>query len=479
MHQNKVLLILKTFTRKEMTRFFEFCYSPYHNKHKGVRALVSYLKKRFPDFSDKYFDTKKMVRIFPGASKSEIALIFTYTKRVLDEFLSIESLIDDNALKSEAILQQLRQRKIYSLYEKEWNKRQHQLTNVGANIADLSAHYRLAAEADKYYQSVSKRKDDPNLQRKQQFLDYFFIAEKLKDAVEMILREQILQVAYSKRMLLFILKEVEENWEAYRRIPIIPVYFQLYHLVETKRKEHYFKLLSFLEQHQKQLDKSELIYIYNILKNYCIQRINANDQKFLNEIFKLYQSELKMDLLLENGILLEWHYKNIVTTGLRLGEVDWVAEFIEEYKSNLDSEAYENAYRFNTAALCHAKGEYSRVLELLQQVEYSDLRYNLGAKALLLRTYYELSETDALVSLSVAFRQFLKRNKLLSNSRKQAYFNLFSLTEKMAAFRDEAPFLDKKTRTQKYKKLRKSIEGAAAFNQAWLEEKSRDLDYLL
>jgi len=268
---------------------------------------------------------------------------------------------------------------------------------------------------------------------------------------------------------------VEDNWDAYRDIPIIPVYFQLYLLVETKEEKHYFSLLSFLTNHQKELDKSELIYIYNILKNYCIQRINANDKRFLSEIFKLYQSELDMDLLLEEGVLLEWHYKNIVTTALRLGEIAWTEVFIEKYKNRLDPAAYENAYRFNKAALCHAKREYHRVLELLQQVEYSDLRYNLGAKALLLRTYYELRETDSLISLSTAFRQFLNRNRLLSNTRKLAYFNLFSLAEKLAILRDEVAFTGAENWRKKYEKLKDNIRGASAFNQAWLEDKCQEL----
>lgn len=473
MYNNKVFLVLNSFSKKEMTRFFEFCHSPYHNKHKGVRALVKYLEKKYPDFSAKSCSKKKLLTRISGIKETDLPLIFTYTKRVLDAFLMIEEMDKDSSGKSIALLRQLREHKIYQSYEKEQRKTANAFfTPAWGSIDVLKDQYQLAYEADKYYQVISRRKDDSSLQKKQQFLDYFYIAEKLKDAVEMLLREQILQVQYSKRLLFSVVREVEENWDTYQHIPIIMVYFQVYQLVESKEDRYYFQLIESLEAQHKVLDRGELIYIYNILQNYCIQKINANHKVFLLELFKLYQSELEMDLLLEEGVLLEWHYKNIVTTALRLGELDWTANFIEEYKHQLNPDAYENAYRFNLAALSHARGDYGKVLELLVTLEYIDLRYNLGAKALLLRTYFEMGETDSLVSLSSAFKQFLKRNKLLSETRKKAYVKLFSFTEKLALLRDEIPYQERRLCLYKFEKIASAVDNSDnIFNKAWLEEK--------
>ena len=40
MLNNKLIGLLQSFERREMTRFREFAFSPYFNKHEGVRALV-------------------------------------------------------------------------------------------------------------------------------------------------------------------------------------------------------------------------------------------------------------------------------------------------------------------------------------------------------------------------------------------------------------------------------------------------------
>lgn len=477
MHQNKTFFVLESFSKKEMTRFFEFCHAPYHNKHKGVQVLVTYLAKCYPHFTEKNCAKAKLRKLFPNIKDSELALILTYTRRVLYDFLAIEGFRKDSAAHSIFLLKELRWNKINHLYEKELKKAKQKLPmEATGNTGLLQAHYRLSSEADIYFRSISKRKDDSSLQTKQRFLDYFFIAEKLKDAIEMHLREQILQVEFSQRMLFSALKEVEENWEEYLKVPLITIYYQLYQLVTKAEESFYFDLILSLRESSLQLPKMELAYIYNILQNFCISQINTHNKKFLLELFKLYQSELELDLLLDDGVLIEWHYKNIVTTALRLNEIEWTEKFIEDYKHKLSPAAFENAYYFNLATLYHAKGAYDKVLDLLTHVEYNDLRYNLGAKALLLRTYYELGETTSLISLSVAFKQFLKRNKLMSETRKNAYSHLFSFTEKLAILRDEIPYKTKRQTQLKFMKIQEQLNKAGTiFNQAWLERQIKKI----
>ena len=42
MKNNKLITLLRDFSRKEMTRFVEFVHSPYYNKHGEVRQLIAY-----------------------------------------------------------------------------------------------------------------------------------------------------------------------------------------------------------------------------------------------------------------------------------------------------------------------------------------------------------------------------------------------------------------------------------------------------
>ena len=184
--------------------------------------------------------------------------------------------------------------------------------------------------------------------------------------------------------------------------------------------------------------------------------------------------------MLEHGLLSEWHYKNIVTTGIRLREMDWVRNFIDGYRDKLPEEARDNAYRFNLASYFYAIRQYDEVLRLLTQVEYRDLRYSLGAKALLLRTYYDLDEFEALSSLADSFKQYLHRNQLMADVRREGYHNLFKLTRRAANLRANIGYYTKEKSKKELLRLQHGIEKAGAiFNKTWLMEKIEHLEAML
>ncbi|GJM35965.1 MAG: hypothetical protein DHS20C18_49660 [Saprospiraceae bacterium] len=482
MLSHKVFTLLNAFSKKEMTRFVELVQSPYFNKHQDTQKLVVYLARIYPNFDDRRchrdFLLKKLFPKHPQG-QAHLALVFTYTRRLLDAFLVQEQFKDEMPYQGILLLRGIRQRKCNELYERFLDRRQQLVQN---NPIRDSGHYfwqsQLAQESDIYYtQVLEQRKEDRSLELKEHHLDRFYMAEKLKDAVEMHIRRNILKIDYSARMLEAVLREVRDNLDAYVQVPAIYIYYLLYQMITRTETRFYYEALALLEQHQKHFNQTDLIGIYTYLQNYCISRINQNDKIFLSELFKLYQTQLKQEVLIEDGYLSEWHYKNIVTTGIRLDELDWVKTFIEAYKNKLSPQAADNAYRFNLAAYYHATGQYGKVLQLLIRVEYSDQRYNLGAKALLLRTYYELGEFETLNSLTDSFRQYLHRNKLMADSRRNGYFNLFRFTRRAAQIKAIADFSSLGKLQKDLGKLQQDMQAAEAiFNQAWLEEKVKLLE---
>jgi hypothetical protein len=105
------------------------------------------------------------------------------------------------------------------------------------------------------------------------------------------------------------------------------------------------------------------------------------------------------------------------------------------------------------------------------------LRYNLGAKALLLRTYYELEEFDSLHALVESFRQYIQRNRLLADSRRNGYYHLFRLTRRIARLRAQIGYTPAERALQSLAKIRQDIQQTKAiFNRAWLEKKMEELN---
>lgn len=483
MKSHKLIGLLKTFSRKEMTHFRAFIHSPYFNKHKGIKRLVDYLDLIFPKYDDRNCSRALLTKKLFGATpkdKNQLHLLFTYTFRLVEQFLAQEQFQQQTSPQDIMLLKSLRSREQFRRYDKVLKGAEAQLQyQIIQDSGYYNSQYLLATEADEYYRQIKRRHKDHHIQQKQNYLDKFYLSEKLKDACEMKVRSNILKVDYAPKLLETVLQEVEDNAAHYAKEPAIYVYYQIYQMITQDKQDYYFEALATLEGNQERFSKHELKLIYNYFQNYCIEQINKGSNQFLAEIFKLYQSQLDQLLILEDGLLSEWHYKNIVTTGLRLKEMDWVRQFIETYKNKLQAESVENAYIYNMASWYHAKQEFDKVLNLLVKVEYVDLRYSLGAKALLLRTYFELEEFESLFYLTDSFKQYLHRNKLMADSRRQGYYNLFRFTKRIAQIKSSFGFSNQEKLRREYQKLSADTMDAAIFNKAWLEEKLAAIGKLL
>ena len=116
---------------------------------------------------------------------------------------------------------------------------------------------------------------------------------------------------------------------------------------------------------------------------------------------------------------------------MRLGKIDWAYKFIEKYKSNLPSYTRENTYNFSLARIYINNKEYSKLLDLLHQVEFEDLNYALIGKAMQASAYYELDELDALDSYLDSFKVYINRNKNIPVDRKKSYQNFIRYIKKL------------------------------------------------
>jgi len=68
---------------------------------------------------------------------------------------------------------------------------------------------------------------------------------------------------------------------------------------------------------------------------------------------------------------------------------------------------------------------------LLLKFEYNDMLFNIIAKTMLLKIYYEEDEYDLFESLLESLRIYLQRKEALDPARKSAYKNMISLMKKL------------------------------------------------
>jgi hypothetical protein len=190
-------------------------------------------------------------------------------------------------------------------------------------------------------------------------------------------------------------------------------------------------LRGLLREHESVVTKEELRDMYKYVLNYCIKKINLGNISWQNELFDIYKTTLENRVLLTEGFLSHRDFKNIVTISLRLHELKWAEVFITRYVPELQAHERENARMYNTANLLFHTGDFSGALRLLQQVDFSDIFYDLDARSIVLKTWFELDEEDSFEYHATAFRTFLKRNKSVSEYQRTIYENLILYTSRL------------------------------------------------
>jgi hypothetical protein len=146
-----------------------------------------------------------------------------------------------------------------------------------------------------------------------------------------------------------------------------------------------------------------------------------------------------------------------------------VQYFIETYANKVPEEQRGNTVAYNLAQLNFYRGNFKGVLSLLQEVEYDDLTYILGAKSMLMATYYELDELEPLYSLLDSFKVYLSRKQnIIPQDFRILYTNLIKFIKQLISIRQGE--------TDRIDKFITDVRKAGSVASAnWLLEKAEEL----
>lgn len=435
MDGSKLLILLKSLSDKELRWFERYVNSPFFNVNEDIRNLLAILGKYHPEYSSSKLGAEKVFsKLFPTEkfNKNKFKHAVSDTTVLLEDYLAFVEYKRQSFYKNYFLLESYNGRQINKYFTE--SLQQYSKSKERETFRDSTYFFEQYQINELVYANISiqqGRASQIELQQTIDNLDVFYLSTKLKYCCEIINKQNIISEDYHISMFDETLIHLKKN--NYDHIPAITIYHSiLMGLLESENESHYKQLIELLHKNSAYFKKDELRDMYAFAQNYCIKKINSNQSQYLREIFNLYKTLLDKAILIHNQILSQWDYKNIVVAGLRLGEFEWVEQFINEYKEKLLSKDQENAYTYNLAYLYFYKTDYRKTLRLLQSVEFTDIYYQLDSKALLLKTYYEAGDIEPLLSMLDSFKAFLRRNQQISEYQNKAYSNFVSLVQKCA-----------------------------------------------
>ncbi len=482
--QSKIIKYIKDLPAREREQFCQFVASPYFNQHDKTKELLDIILENQEHANGALEREQLFKRLFPKERFDEQKLhnVMSYLKKLYHRFLA------QQYFEKQPLLEQLftaraayeaTQFDLFTNRAKQLEKSIEQNTHHNGDYYYVNYHLNNLLGFYNGYIDRSKQeafqKMSTAFQKMMTSLDRYFIAEKLRHCCHLTANMMRVSTSYDFGFLEALLAYVKENLIDFEQDTSILLYYRvLMTMKEESNPLHYEHLKDILQHKTDHLTREEGYDLYNFASNYCIRQITAGNSKYQRELFNLYQQGLSGKLLLTNGLISEWDYKNIITLGCSLKEFEWTENFINEYRDKLLASHRENAYNYNLANFYYNKKMYDRALEVLRDVQFTEKTYHLNTTFLQLRIYYDLHDTEAFHSLIETFRIYVIRNRKMNTSEKKGYTNLLRLAKSLASIRHNASTFPKKELEAKLIALRHKIETTEnVINKQWLLEECK------
>lgn len=464
MQDSKLILLLKTFNKEDWRWFRKFLLSPYFNNREELILLFDYLRGQSPNFIPTSLKKEKVFKkIFPNDpfNEKQLSYAMSYLLTQAEQFLMQRKFEESQPRMNNFLLSALVDRNLNKNYKFHYGKFTKQLDNYHTQHIDYYLlKYQFTEIATLQFLNQNLRQEDNHLLETYNNLHEFYFFNILKYSCELMTRQKTYGTIYDFQIVDHTITTIKTQKDI---PPIVSIYLKIYALLKEEEMETNFQhLKELLATFHHILPSAEKRIIYLHAINFCIFQAhkNRNTRFYLEEMLQFYLFGIKNEFLLNKGFLTPWTFKNVIKLGLNLKRYDFTESFIKEYHQKLEQEFQEDALHFNLADLNYRKKNYQEAQTHLLQIEYSDIFYALGSKAMLLKIYYETDEIEALLALIASFSIYLRRNKKIAKNTKEHYLHFTTiLAQVVRATKDKIP-----------KVINKINDTQHLFNRAWLLE---------
>lgn len=471
MIKSKIFDVLKEFSKDELKKFGEYLHSPFFNKRKVITDLFEVYKKYYPDFSDRNLTKEKAFnKIFPGKKYNDE--IFRNLNSILlkfaEEFLAFVNYSSNTLTVKKHLLYEINHRNLLTIFEKNFDESRK--ISEATQTRDLNYFYNeydLFHQKDLYNSIINKfSKEDITLSEKNFII--FFVMNLLEMENYILYESRILNLDKSLYLSdTFIDELLKKIPNDITQMPQIQIYYNAFKLEQTSREKFYENLKSLLNKFGHLIEKEKHYNQYVVMMEYIKRTRSTVDLKTNAELFHLRKEIIEKDLIMENTIT-NMFFLNLVKSGLRLKEFDWIYNFINNYQSYLIPKYRDITKDLSLALYNFEKKNFNEALTYAAQVRYEDNFYNLEVKNLTARIYFEMSEFESLINLMNSYKMYLAKNRSIDSKTKQSHTLFISCMNKLIKIKE----LNK---PHKLDSLSIQIEKKEFVNKYWIVDKIFEL----
>ncbi len=439
MTNTKLILLLNSFSIKEIKEFKKLVSSNFFSKGRNYISLLNQILKYRKKGFDKLNYRVLYSKVYPGKKFSIQTLNNRLSElfKLAEEFLIHKTLSENKTEKNKLLLigyDKMRTDKLFVTQLKKSKQQIDMLPESDYRQLSIIALENLRINHSKKYK-ISECTFREYFSHSQ-FLAGVFLKNLFTFGIEFIQQEQSnrkyesnLAVEILNRLKLdddFIneLEKTESN--LYRLVVLMYCFYNSFK--NPSSEKYYFEAKKIFSGLKDNIEKNELIDMYKLMTSYCILRINQGVKKFQNELFGLYIEKLKSDCYLDgNKIFPVTTFRNYVLVGIKLKKIKWTEDFIKKYSHQLPEENREDEVNLSYSKLFFSNKDYEKSLQYLSGFKGLNYLHYCDSSILKLCTFYETEKYEEAFFEMDKFRHFIRNHKEIPKIHREYVLNFLKI----------------------------------------------------
>ncbi|MBS1518815.1 MAG: hypothetical protein JSS91_12065 [Bacteroidetes bacterium] len=478
LHNTNLIKLISTLTRTEFREFGMFVNSPYYNREKVLVKFFNYLKKFYPDYSEKNLEKKKVFsKLFSGKKYNDALLRNTVSDflKLTEDFIRLKHFENEKFYGQYLLLKELTNRKLLPLFKSNFKKADKILNSDSArDEIYFQNKFLLEDEWRRNHVATSSRMlfEEDNLKKQSDSLHVYYLTEFTK-LYAILLNQSRYTYDYKFDFELFeaVIKYLQNNFSVYKDYPYINIFYNCVMLYKTEEQIFFNELKKLLLKHYRLLTLTDRKNIFVVLINYCSDQIDRGNYLFLEETFIINEHLLKSKAYFEgNDFMPHYFYEAIALNAIEMKKTDWAEKFLIKYNKLVHQDYKDLSYNYCMAELTFSKGNPDKSLGFLSLVLPENVKVKTKINILLLKIHYTCNNTVQFSSLIESSKKYIIRNKTVQEINKLKFSNFLKYIGKLYKVKSSEKIPDE------IAALREEIINCPEiFSKKWLEDQIEEL----
>lgn len=477
MVNTKLITLLKSLSRSELSKFRDLVNSPYFNKNQNVMKLCEEVVKFYPGFDPAECTEEGIFRSMFGKEKynyfkiknivSDLyQLSITFLKLIALEKRGINNDID--------LLNELHERKLDNLYlQKEKQVIKHMNVRSVKDEFFCESKYQLARATTSHYKFEKSGYTFDLIQSEfDSFLQYALLV-LLRTYSKMLTNKNHGNVEFNMEMFEHIWDYVKNN--DFDDNPSCKMYKQIIALELSRDEKDYRLLMSLKEKYEKNLSGEDIYYVLLVANSYAVHRLKYGDESFYKDRFAVLREMVDRNITSPEYVL----YVNLISTftaACMVCEYDWAEDFLERFEKGISpAEERSNTVNYCKGFLAYRLKEYDKALENFSKTNFKLFLVKVMVRSYTVRIFYEQNMHEQTLSSIDAFRHYLKSEKMISEEQKNAHYEFLKYVTELSKLKAEhdknKKYVDLSLLSKEIRMMHSNPLGI----KNWLIEKSENL----